>query len=165
MSFFKKSKKKLHKSIVEWNKGYIFDPTNKQTVMSDFQFSTLQEITQHAINTLNDGVGCGEFGSDLHGELFNRDYYIIGRRDAEQWLIKHMGVFNAIDIIQQYESSNFGQVYTELHEPEHIVNMIVYIAGQDVLNRSNCLQKRWDSRLLDQDINQIVSELQELFFS
>lgn len=132
--------------------------------MSDFKFLTLQEIAQHAINTLNDGVGSEAYGSDLHGELFNSDYYIIGRYEAEKWLINNIGVFNAIRLIQEYENNHFGQVYTELQEPEKIVNMIVYIAGEEVLNRSNCLQKRWDSKLRDQDIKRIVSELRELFF-
>ncbi len=37
-----------------------------------------EEIRQHAIDQLNDGVGDNVYGCDLHNELFNTDYYIVG---------------------------------------------------------------------------------------
>ena len=128
----------------------------------NFEFSTLQEIAQHAIDKLN-GIGVDTYGCDLHNELFNQDYYIIGRYEAEQWLIKNGGVFANIGVIQEYETDNFGEVTTDLSEPERVVNMAVYIAGEEVLSECEHLQERRDEKLTAIDIERIVSELKEAF--
>ena len=69
---------------------------------------------------------------DLHHEIFNLDYYIIGRHKAKVWLEDE--VFNVIDIIKKYENFNFGQVTTDLSEPEKVVNMYTYIVGEEIVN-------------------------------
>lgn len=130
---------------------------------SNFEFSTLQEIAQNAIDKLNDGIGSNCHGCDLHNELFNTDYYIIGNYKAEQWLVKNTGVYNAIGIIQDYENDNFGEVYTNLGSAERVVNMIVYIVGEEVLSESETLQNKWNNLLSDDDIKNIVSELKEKY--
>ena len=130
---------------------------------SEFEWSTLQELAQGAVEKLNDGIGLGTYGADLHNDLFNSDYYIIGRYQAEQWLIANTGVFNAIGIIQEYENMQFGEVSTDLSEPERVCNMIVYIAGEEVLNESETLQKRWNEVLNERDIKKIVKELKNAF--
>ena len=68
---------------------------------------------------------------DLHHEIFNTDYYIIGRYQAKQWL--GADAFDCIYDIQEYENNNFGQVTTDLSEPEKVVNMYVYIVGEEIL--------------------------------
>ena len=130
---------------------------------SEFEWSTLQELAQDAVEKLNDGIGLGTYGADLHNDLFNSDYYIIGCYQAEQWLIANTGVFNAIGIIQEYENMQFGEVSTDLSEPERVCNMIVYIAGEEVLNESETLQKRWNEVLNERDIKKIVKELKNAF--
>ena len=130
---------------------------------SEFEGSTLQELAQDAVEKLNDGIGLGTYGADLHNDLFNSDYYIIGCYQAEQWLIANTGVFNAIGIIQEYENMQFGEVSTDLSEPERVCNMIVYIAGEEVLNESETLQKRWNEVLNERDIKKIVKELKNAF--
>lgn len=91
------------------------------------------ECKQYAINQLNDGVGEG-YACDLHHELFNADYYIIGRFEAKEWLADY--VFNAIEEIKEYEQDNFGEVNTDLSEPEKVANMLSYILGEEVLSES-----------------------------
>ena len=130
---------------------------------SEFKWSTLQELAQDAVEKLNDGIGLGTYGADLHNDLFNSDYYIIGRYQAEQWLIANTGVFNAIGIIQEYENMQFGEVSTDLSEPERVCNMIVYIAGEEVLQESETLQKRWNEELTERDIKKIIKELENAF--
>jgi hypothetical protein len=130
---------------------------------SEFEWSTLQELAQDAVEKLNDGIGLGTYGADLHNDLFNSDYYIIGCYQAEQWLIANTGVFNAIGIIQEYENMQFGEVSTDLSEPERVCNMIVYIAGEEVLNESETLQKRWNEVLTERDIKKIIKELKNAF--
>ena len=75
------------------------------------------DILCYAINNL-ENTNEGLYGCDLHNELFNTDYFIIGRYEAEQWLIKNVGIFSAIDTIKEYEEFNFGDVKTDLTESE-----------------------------------------------
>lgn len=67
---------------------------------------------------------------DLHHEAFNTDYYIIGRYQATQWLGEE--VFHIINFIKEYEMDNFGEVYTDFSEAERVVNMYVYIIGEEI---------------------------------
>ena len=68
---------------------------------------------------------------DLHHHAFNSDYYIIGTYNAKQWLEDQ--VFNIIDFIKEYEEFNFGEVFTDFASPEAIVNMYVYIIGEEIV--------------------------------
>ena len=68
---------------------------------------------------------------DLHHEIFNTDYYIVGRYQAKQWL--GADAFDCISEIQEYENAHFGSVITDLSEPERVVNMYVYVIGEQVL--------------------------------
>ena len=128
-----------------------------------FEFTTLAAIAQTAIDKLNDGIGNNVTGADLHNELFNTDYFIIGRFQAEQWLIANTGVFNAIGIITDYEKDNFGEIMTDLSESEKVCNMIVYIAGEEVLNESKTLQKHWDEQLTERNIRHIILDLKRAY--
>lgn len=130
---------------------------------SNFEFKTLQELALHAIEKLKDGIGSSSYGCDLHHELFNTDYYIIGYYEAEQWLINNTGVFNGISIVQEYENSNFGSVNTDLSSSEKIANMLAYIGGEEILSESKTLSDNWDSYLTDENISDIIAELSEAF--
>lgn len=68
---------------------------------------------------------------DLHNEIFNTDYYIIGRHAAIQWLGSL--VFQAIELIKEYEDDNFGESYTDFSDPEKVVNMLAYVLGERVI--------------------------------
>lgn len=128
-----------------------------------FEFKTLSEIANDAIDKLKDGIGLGAYGCELHNDLFNSDYYIIGRWQAEQWLIANTGVFAGVGIVRDYEIDNFGECNTDLSEPEKVVNMLVYIAGEEILAESSTLQDKWDDKLDEEDIKAIISELEEKF--
>jgi len=69
---------------------------------------------------------------DLHHNAFNTDYYIIGTYRATQWLEDQ--AFNVIGFIKEYEEFNFGEVFTDLSEPEKIVNMYTYIIGEEIVS-------------------------------
>lgn len=69
---------------------------------------------------------------DLHNEIFNTDYYIIGSHQAKEAL-KEYDVFEAIEKVMKYEIDNFGAVYTDLSDPEKLINMLYYIIGEEVL--------------------------------
>jgi len=68
---------------------------------------------------------------DLHHDIFNTDYYIIGTYEAKEWLGSQ--VFNIIEIIKEYEQFNFGEIHTDFSDPEKIVNMYVYIIGEEIV--------------------------------
>ena len=98
----------------------------KRQEIIDFAKERIQEIYDYDADKVTlDNV------YDLHHEIFNTDYYIIGRYQAKQWL--GTNAFDCIGDIQEYENDNFGQVTTDLSEPERVVNMWVYIIGEEIL--------------------------------
>jgi len=68
---------------------------------------------------------------DLHHHCFNTDYYIIGYGKAEEWLGSL--AFEIIGIIKDYEQDNFGELFTDLSDSEKVVNMYVYIVGEQII--------------------------------
>ena len=91
--------------------------------------------TLEALETILEFIGNDYDGyyEDLHNEIFNTDYYIIGTYEAKQALNEY-DVFAAIEKVMQYEKDNFGEVSTEIHDPEKLANMLWYIIGEEVLN-------------------------------
>ena len=75
---------------------------------------------------------------DIHNHAFGTDYYIIGTYRAKQWLDDR--ALDVIGTIKEYELHNFGEVYTDLSDPEKIVNMYTYIVGEKVVHE--WLEKR-----------------------
>ena len=129
-------------------------------VIDNLSNEAVNELKQHAIDYIKDNEpSC--YGCDLHNEIFNSDYYIIGRYQAEQWLVKHIGVFNAIGEIKEYEESNFGEVNTDLSESEKVVNMLVYIAGEEILSNIEALSDNWDNRLDEEACKLIIEDLEQ----
>lgn len=116
-----------------------------------------EEIKQHAIERLTELKDSNIYGADLHNEIFNTDYYIIGRYKAQQWLGED--VFEAIDMIKGYEIDNFGEVSTDFSEPERVVNMYVYIIGEELLNDCETVNKCWNELTTSEEIEAIINEL------
>ena len=82
---------------------------------------------------INDNISDYEIDDELHHNMFNTDYYIIGYYKAEQWLGSH--AFECIRTIQEYEQEHFGETYTDVSDPEKVVNMYVYIVGEYLLGK------------------------------
>lgn len=116
-----------------------------------------KEIVEHIFDNINSYTGTTV--SELHNNLFNNDYYIIGRYEAEQWLTKGPGVFQAIGEIKEYEENNFGEVTTDLSESERVVNMYVYILGEKIMNECTTINDNWDNELTDEMADKIKDEL------
>ena len=98
--------------------------------MNKKELEMREEARAAIIETLKDGYS--GYYCDLHNEVFNTDYYIIGTHQAKEAL-KEYDVFEAIEKIQTYEINNFGQIYTDLSDPEKLINMLWYIIGEEVL--------------------------------
>ena len=99
----------------------------KDEEIKTYALERIQELKDYDVQAFNQLVKDGE----LHNEIFNTDYYIIGTYEAKQWLADK--VFDVIDYIKEYEEDNFGEVTTDLSNPEKIVNMFVYIRGEEIL--------------------------------
>ena len=99
----------------------------KKDEVTQYALERIQELKDYDMESYNQLVEDNE----LHNEIFNTDYYIIGTYEAKQWLSDK--VFDVIDYIKEYEEANFGEVTTDLSEPEKVVNMYVYIIGEEIL--------------------------------
>lgn len=121
----------------------------------------MQDIFQSVIDDihskLEDNYGIDTYGCDLHNELCNTDYFIIGTYQAKQCLGDD--AFEAIEMVKDYEQFNFGEVTTDLSEPERVVNMLAYIIGEYVLAKSEHLQDKWDVCLDSDDLTKIAEEI------
>jgi hypothetical protein len=93
-----------------------------------------QEMREEAKTAIIEALQDGYSGyyCDLHHEVFNTDYYIIGSYQAKEAL-KEYDIFEALEKVQTYEKDNFGEVYTDLSDPEKLINMLYYIIGEEVL--------------------------------
>ena len=89
-----------------------------------------KEAREAIIETLKDGYS-GNY-CDLHNEVFNTVYYTIWTDEAKEALTEY-GVFEAIEKVRAYEKDNFGEIYTDLSDPEKLINMLYYIIGEEVL--------------------------------
>jgi hypothetical protein len=136
-------------------------------IYSSFQNSKMNtktipsEIINYAIDALRDGRALDIYGCDLHNEIYNTDYFIVGYYQAEQWLIANGGVFNALDLVHQYELDNFGET-KPYNNAESLANMVAYVHGADILSECPTLQANWDNKLDQGMIDQIEKELNEL---
>lgn len=91
---------------------------------------TVNEAIENIIEMLQDYNGQV---SELHNEVFNSDYYIIGYNSAENALLEY-GVFKAINEVVSFEIENFGETITDTTDPEKVSNMLWYIVGYELLN-------------------------------
>lgn len=76
---------------------------------------------------------------DLHQALYNQDYLYIGTARAAQALTEFtadtdFGIFAVVGLVRDYEQSNFGEVSTDLSNPERVANMVGYIGGYALLD-------------------------------
>ena len=120
-------------------------------------YEDMKETAKEAIETcLKEGYS--GYYCDLHNEVFNTDYYIVGRQEAKDAL-EDYGVFDAIELVQKYEDDNFGERYTDLSDPEKLINMVYYIIGDEVMaevcEKSKTIDDKWNEEA-DDDTNTII---------
>ena len=99
-----------------------------------------------------DGYYC-----DLHNEVFNTDYYIIGTYQAKE-VLKEYDVFEAVELVQTYEKDNFGEIFTDLSDPEKLLNMVYYIIGEEVISEMydiEAFNDGWNDQA-DEETNAVI---------
>ena len=121
-----------------------------------------EEAREAIVEALRDGYD--GYYCDLHNEVFNTDYYIIGTYQAEKALEEY-GVFDAIEKVKEYETDRFGAVYTDFTNPEEFANMLYYIIGEEVLFEMmegvKPFHDNWDSVATDETNAAILKALDE----
>lgn len=119
-----------------------------------------EEAKAAIIEALEDGYT--GYYCDLHNEVFNTEYYIIGTYQAKEALNEY-GVFEAIEKVQTYEKDNFGEVYTDLSNPEKLINMLYYIIGEEVLHEMmdgvEAWENNWNNMATDETNAAILKEV------
>tara|TARA_R100001594_G_C4001666_1_gene254925 strand:- start:437 stop:826 length:390 start_codon:yes stop_codon:yes gene_type:complete len=115
------------------------------------------EIKQY----INDNINDYDLDEDLHHNLFNIDYYIVGYYQAEKWLGNN--VYECIEVIKDYEMDNFGEVTTDFSNAENVVNMYAYIVGEHILQDciKEFLRNKCTKLLLSDSEN--TEEIEDLF--
>ncbi len=135
----------------------IFNSDINLTKAAKMERITEVELLNHISDCIADYEGTEV--NELHHNLFNTDYYIVGYYQAEEWLKKHTGVFNAIGEIQEYERENFGEINTIMDSAEAVCNMIVYIYGEELLGELDAVTDNHNEELTAELIKEIQEEI------
>jgi hypothetical protein len=107
----------------------------------DFKKNEITEYFNDFIKENSNSLNDNDFIEDLHHHCFNTDYFIIGTYKATQWLEDQ--TFNVINFIKEYEMDHFGEVTTDFSNPEQVLNMYVYIIGEDIVNEYKEKNNLW----------------------
>ena len=129
--------------------------------------SKREELKKDAIFDIINCLGDGYSGyySELHNEVFNTDYYVIGYRNAVD-MLEEYGVFDAIEEVMEYEKYNFGEVYTEVWDPEKLANMLYYVIGAEVISEMYDIpvfNDMWNDEATDEANAEIINALREKY--
>ena len=120
---------------------------------------TYDNMKEQAVEAIIEALENGYDGyyCDLHNEVFNTDYYIIGTYRAKEAL-REYDVFDAIELVQNYEKDAFGEIYTDLSDPEKLINMVYYIIGDEVIGEMYKIaefEDNWNN-VADEEANKII---------
>lgn len=74
---------------------------------------------------------------DLHNDIFNTGYYIIGYFQCSEWLKSHgIGEFESIELVKELHEQHFGEFeMPERVHSEWAVNQLVYFYGLELMDR------------------------------
>lgn len=116
--------------------------------------------------SLINGLDCmilGEdtpYACDLHHELFNSDDHYIYHADAKE-ATTELNVWECIGVVQAYEKTQFGEVYTPLSNPCRVANMVIYIMGYELLHKiygdTVYFDEKWNEELSTDDLKEMLA--------
>lgn len=109
--------------------------------------NTLEDVQNYAFNM--DPWIIGTYKAAKALEQFNEDDQMYEKTNLD-------GVFGAIQYVQDYEIKEFGDVNTELSDPEQLASMVAYINGEQVINNlADELDLNWVDELTEQQAKQL----------
>ena len=140
---------------------------NEKTILE----TIAEYVTEHSDD---DGIAL----IDIHDYAsFNSDPWIKGKYRASEALKDFNeqdqlykttnldGVFGAIEYIQDYEIHQYGEVLTNLLNPEKVASMVAFINGEQIINElSDKLNLNLFDELTEQQLKQLsnVKTMQKL---
>ena len=92
---------------------------------------------------------------DLHNEVFNTEDFISDRNQAIEFLGNK--TFDILDYVRTYEIDNFGELNTDISNPIRLLNMYVYIIGEEVVE--DYFEKR-NQHLRSEKLGDYISAIQ-----
>ena len=122
-----------------------------------------REAIEAIMETLEGGYS--GYYCDLHNDVFNTDYYIIGTAKAKEAL-REYDVFDAIELVQEYWKDVFGEVFTDLSTPEKLINMVWYVIGDEVIGDMvdiDVFYDNWDDVADDETNEKILDAMKEKY--
>ena len=67
----------------------------------------------------------------------------------------------AIEEVIEYEKFNFGEVTTDISDPVKLINMLVYIKGEELLSKSTTLNNDyWNDYIPNKEYKNIIEEIE-----
>ena len=122
----------------------------------------IKEVKETALDFLKENSEHATIhGCDLHNEIFNTDYFCVYTHECKKYLEEY-GVFEAIEKVKEYEELNFGELTTDFSDPFKLLNMLVYILGEEYLNNSDTLTNElWNIYIPQEKFQVIIDELKE----
>jgi hypothetical protein len=100
---------------------------NKINEIKEYTKDRLTEIKEYNSHKLS-----LDNASNLHNELFNTSYYIIGSYTADKWLGED--TFEAIRKVKRWSIDNFGKCNVDFSNSEEVANLLAYIIGKEILH-------------------------------
>jgi enolase len=76
------------------------------------------------------------------------------------------GVFEALELVQNYEKEQFGEVYTDLSDPEKLINMVYYIIGDEIIGEMygiDAFGNGWNETADEETNAEIVKAMKKMF--
>jgi len=133
------------------------------TNSTEKQYFTIEEALSDIKNTLENGYD--GYLCELDGEVFNADYYIIGTYKAQQALNQY-DVWQAFEEIQEYENDHFGEVLTDLSNPEQVANQLYYLKGQEAIyliqENNELLNDEWNEEVTEETAKSLIITINNL---
>ena len=132
-------------------------------MMNEKYMQMREEAINQIIETLEYYRG---YYCDLHSEVFNTDYYIIGTYQAKEAL-REFDVFDAIEKVMDYEKDNFGEIYTDISDPEKLVNMLYYVIGDEIIcemQEIEAFSDNWDNYADEETNAEIITEMLKMYY-
>ena len=91
-------------------------------------FETVKSALVDGITSLDRPYAC-----DIHNELYGAQQHYIYYASAKE-AAAEINVWECVGVVQKYEQTQFGEVYTPLSDACRVVNMVVSIMGYELLD-------------------------------
>ena len=125
-------------------------------------FETVKSALVDVLTTL-DRPSAGDLHTHLYSEPQHYIYYAHAKEAAAE-----LDTWECIGVVQKYEQTQFGEVYTPLSDACRVVNMVVYILGEALLQAiygdTEYFADKWGEQLSDDDLADMLT-LAETWFN